>query len=338
MDMGQKSRAVRTGFEGRTIRYGDAVSRTAARAVLIGLTVTVWIAAYGVFGFRPTRVYGDAWNYLAAGERLNAGHPLYALSPGDRAIELIPPYWSVPLLSPPPIAVAWRPLAPLGDLAMVLWALACLATTLVGQAILLVKGNLRVALAATVLAAPLAIQGLSGNVNGLFFGALLAAWFLRDRPLLVGSVVALGAAVKLTPALLAIWLVKARRWRALAATVAAGAVIGLVSLLGAGIDNHIDWLRSVPTSQPAPGSLATFFGVSPLVVLVALTAIAILVARLGDERWAFAAAILATTLSSPALYLGHLGLAAAALAPWLTTEGLAVRGPLVDRRRQPAVP
>ena len=336
--MGQKSRAVRTGSEGCTIRYGDAVSRTAARAVLIGLTVTVWIAAYGVFGFRPTRDDGDAWNYLAAGERLNAGHPLYALQADDRPVVLVPPYWSVPLLSPPPIAVAWRVLAPLGDLAMVLWGLACLATTLVGQAVLLIRGNLRVALVATALAAPLAIQGLSGNVNGLLFGGLLAAWALRDRPLPVGSIVATGVAIKLTPGLLAIWLVKARRWRALAVAIGAGAAIGLVSLLGAGIDNHVDWLRSVPTSQPAPGSLATLFGVSPVIVLVVLGAIAILVAALADERWAFAAAVVATTLASPALYLGHLGLAAAALAPWLTATAPAPARSLLDRRPEPARP
>jgi hypothetical protein len=336
--MGQKSRAVRTGSEGCTIRYGDAVSRTAARAVLIGLTVTVWIAAYGVFGFRPTRPDGDAWNYLAAGERLNAGHPLYALRADDRPVVLVPPYWSVPLLSPPPIAVAWRVLAPLGDLAMILWGLACLATTLVGQVILLVRGNLRVTLVATALAAPLAIQGLSGNVNGLLFGGLLAAWALRDRALPVGAVVAIGVAIKLTPGLLAIWLVKAGRWQALVATVATGTVIGLVSLVGAGVDNHIDWLRSVPTSQPAPGSLATLFGVSPLVVLVVLGAIAVVVARLGDARWAFAGAVVATTLASPALYLGHLGLAAAALAPWLTSGRLAVPRPIIDRRPQSASP
>ncbi len=57
----------------------------------------------------------DAPTYLAAGERLNAGHNLYALVAGDRPVLLDPPYWIVPLLSPPPIAVLWRPLALLGS-------------------------------------------------------------------------------------------------------------------------------------------------------------------------------------------------------------------------------
>src|SRR5438093_1020563 len=98
--------------------------RFAAQAVLIGIAVALCITAAAVFGFHPTRPDGDAWNYLAAGERLNAGHPLYALSPGDRPVTLVPPYWSVPLLAPPPIAVAWRPLAVFGEPAMVAWGVA----------------------------------------------------------------------------------------------------------------------------------------------------------------------------------------------------------------------
>src|SRR3954468_15126551 len=93
------------------------------------LTATIWLALVAVavvisigtiraIGFSPATPGSDAWNYLAAGERLNAAHPLYALSPGDRAIQLLPPYWTVPLLAPPPITVLWRPLALLGDSAM----------------------------------------------------------------------------------------------------------------------------------------------------------------------------------------------------------------------------
>jgi hypothetical protein len=51
--------------------------------------------------------------YLAAGERLNAGHQLYALMPGNRPVDIHPPFWTVPLLSPPPIAVLFR--VPAGD-------------------------------------------------------------------------------------------------------------------------------------------------------------------------------------------------------------------------------
>src|SRR5205823_2822366 len=65
--------------------------------------MAMWLRA----GSQP----GDAYTYLAAGQRLNAGHQLYALSPGDNPVQLNPPYWTVPLLSPPFMAVLWRPLA-----------------------------------------------------------------------------------------------------------------------------------------------------------------------------------------------------------------------------------
>ena len=105
--------------------------RTVAWLVLVAVAVAVWVATFQAFGFAPAVSGSDAWNYLAAGERLNAGHLLYALSPGDRPIAVLPPYWTVPLLAPPPIAVVWRPLAVLGDPAMTLWAGAGLLATLV---------------------------------------------------------------------------------------------------------------------------------------------------------------------------------------------------------------
>jgi hypothetical protein len=79
-----------------------------AFGLVLGLYVAVQATYFGR-GFVP----GDAFTYLAAGERLNAGHMLYALSPGDRPVDLNPPYWTVPLLSPPPIAVLFRAFAAL---------------------------------------------------------------------------------------------------------------------------------------------------------------------------------------------------------------------------------
>src|SRR5438046_396896 len=84
----------------RLLIGGSAVVLAAVLFVILSLT-------YG----HP----GDVVTYLAAGERLNLGHPPYALSPGDRAVPIVPPYWTVPLLSPPLVAVVWRPLALLPD-------------------------------------------------------------------------------------------------------------------------------------------------------------------------------------------------------------------------------
>jgi hypothetical protein len=80
------------------------------RAILLALSfglLMVILAVYFERGFVP----GDAIVYLAGGERLNAGHLLYALSPGDRIVGIKPPFWTVPILSPPFMAVLFRPLA-----------------------------------------------------------------------------------------------------------------------------------------------------------------------------------------------------------------------------------
>jgi Glycosyltransferase family 87 len=306
--------------------------RLGLQAALIGLAIALCAITAAAFGFHPARPDGDAWNYLAAGERLNAGHPLYVVGPGDRPVTLVPPYWSVPLLSPPPIAVAWRPLALLGDPAMVVWGVGCLLATLAGLAVLVLRSELRTAAIVAVLAAPLAIQGLSGNVNAVLFPLLLVAWSARTRPWVVGLIVAAAISIKLTPVLLLLWLISARRWRAVMATAAALAAIGVIALLGSSPDAFLDWLRLVPaTTAPAPGSLAASLGVRPAVVLIALglAVAAVALATRRDERWTFAAAVVATTLASPALYLGHVGLAAAALAPWLRTW------PAIVRARRP---
>jgi hypothetical protein len=291
--------------------------RTVAWLVLVAFAAAVWVATFRAFGFAPEVPGSDAWNYLAAGERLNAGHPLYALSPGDRPIALLPPYWTVPLLAPPPIAVVWRPLALLGDPAMTIWAVAGLLATLATAAWLLARGGLIVAAIIAAMAAPLALQSLAGNANGFLFGALVLVWVLRSRPWLAGALLAGAIVVKLTPVLLMLWVIGSRRWRLLRGTIAALAVIGIVSLAGAGLQNHLDWLASVPRSLPVPTSLAGLTGLSSTVILVALGVLVALAVWAGDERLGFSAAVIGAALASPALYLGTLGIAAAAAAPWI---------------------
>ena len=64
----------------------------------------------------------DAFTYLAAGERLNVGHSLYGLlgGAGDRPL-IDAALYPAPILSPPLIAVIWRPLAALGPGTVYLW-------------------------------------------------------------------------------------------------------------------------------------------------------------------------------------------------------------------------
>ena len=268
----------------------------------------------------------DPVTYLAAGERLNDGHPLYALSPGDRPVPLSPPHWSVPLLAPPPIAVLWRPIAVAGEAGALGWWVAGVGAIVLLTAWLLTRGG-AVVLVATVAATPaLALTALSGNASALLVPLLAVAWLARDRPWVVGTIVAVAAVVKLTPALLVLWLIGARRWRAVGAVVAVGALIALVGLAGAGVENHLEWLRTVPDSAPMPLSIAARTGWPAIVVAGVVAGVVVVgivvAARRGQEGALFALAIAGAALATPAFYFAALASLVVAVVP------------LIDRRRR----
>ena len=298
-----------------------AEERTQRRKSLIGTALCAGSAIGGVvtavlaFGWHPTGVGGDAWNYLAAGERLNAGHALYALSPFDRPVPLAPPYWRVPLLAPPPIAVAWRLLAPMGDAAMVLWCVGGLLT--VAATVLLLSNRPAFWPVIALLAAPVTLTALSGNASAYMLAALVAAWACRGRPWIVGALVAAMVAVKLTPVSLLVWLVATRRYRAVGAALAIGLAMGAASLAGAGLEAWRTWLEFVPVSKPSPLAISTQLGVPTWsVVLAALAMVAGTWMVTKSDRATFAAAVLAAALATPALYFQALALPLAMVAPW----------------------
>jgi phosphate/sulfate permease len=139
------------------------------------------------------------------------------------------------------------------------------------------------------------------------------------------AAVALAGAVRLTPALLAPSV-------GFLATARFGVLIVLVSLLGAGIENHIDWLRTVPASAPTASSVSGITGLPPIVVLVGCA----LVALLGWRP-----AVVAVTLASPVTYFYTLGFLTLLLVPfgegsasrWRTAASLGL-GRAMDRRRR----
>ena len=67
-----------------------------------------------------------------------------------------------------------------------------------------------------------------------------------------GVVIAGMTALKLTPVVLAWWLITQRRWTAVRAFVVAGLVIAAVSVLGAGSSTHLEYLGIVRQTSP-PG-------------------------------------------------------------------------------------
>jgi hypothetical protein len=234
-----------------------AATKVLARpSVVFGLragSLVLLIASLVVFGFGYTG--GDALTYLAAGERLNAGHQLYALSPGDRPIAL---WHGSPLVYPPFVAVAWRPLAAIGEAVMLPWALLTVLTLFGAWFYAL----WRAPLLALLLTMPVAYDHSHGNVNGLLACLTIAAFHLR--PPLSGLLLSVATAIKLLPVLVVPLLLAHRRWRILA-WIAIG-LFGMtaVSIAGAGLSAHLDYLHGAQASLRF-NALAMFLGFAPWV-------------------------------------------------------------------------
>jgi len=298
-----------------TIGVGRAVTvpfsvRFAAGAA----TVVFALLALTIQPFEPFAYGGDLWVYLAAGERLNDAHALYALQAGDRYVAPNPPFWTTPLLAPPPIAVLWRPLAATAPLGPALWW----STGLVGTGLMtidLLRRGGPIAVLGTVLLAPaLALTAASGNVTAILTPLVYLAWRHRTRDTLTGSTVALGAALRITPALLGVWLVAHRGRRAVVAALLAAGVSAGVSIGGAGIDAHRSWIETALPAAPAPLSVSAVTGLPSIVVTIGAALVVVAVATLRRERLTFATAVVAATLASPTLYFTALASLAAALA------------------------
>lgn len=221
------------------------------------------IAVGTVYVFELNAYPADAWTYLAAGERLNDGHRLYALVGGDRPL---PPevlgHGPWPLLSPPLIAVPWRALALLPSTTAVFLWWVVMAMAIAATLALLSRRPAAAALVAAGLGIPLMFQVVSANVNALIILGGLVAWLLWRR----GSVRAAGALIgamivlKIIAVPLAVWLLvkdRADAGRGLAAGIAAGTAL---AVLGTGVESHLDYLGVIAGASAAasPMSLAGF--------------------------------------------------------------------------------
>ena len=302
---------------------GPRVGRLAL-AIALGLLVAVQLL-YFTRGVIP----GDALVYLAAGERLNAGHQLYALMPGDRPLDINPPYWTVPLLSPPPIAVVFRVFAVFpGDVGAYLWwavQLLALGTALV---MLARRRPLLVAGMMILLLIPTVYEIGVGNLNSILLLGLVLTWRWstsgREAP--AGAVAAVMTAFKLTPAAAVWWLLVTGRRRAIVSAAVVGLVVLAVSVAGAGLDSHLKYLGlladsgAIGKSPLSLAGMAIFAGVPAgianllptLAIVVGLGAIVLLRRRPG---LAFAVVVLTMIYGSPAVSINWYVLLYALLAP-----------------------
>jgi len=309
-----------------TVFIADRRRLLATTLVVVSLAVlTVVLAAYFTRGFVP----GDSIVYLAGGERLNAGHPLYAISPGDRPLGLKPPFWTVPLLSPPFIAVIFRPLALLpADLGAYLWWIATMSAIAGVLVAYLRRRSVLASLAIIVLAIPITYEVGVGNVNAfLLLGSVLAwRWTIEGREERSGVATAVMVALKVSPVVLAWWLFTQRRWRAVRAGILAGLIVLGVSVLGAGVDALLRFIAitrdtaTIGQSDLSLAGLAKAVGIGPtiadllptLMLVGGLIGVALLRSRPGP---AFALAVATMTLGSPVVNINSYALLLGCLAP-----------------------
>lgn len=301
------------------------------RPLRLGLAVAAVAAIAGTFWMSISdapRVAADAYTYLAAGERLNAGHDLYTLQPGDRWIWINPPYWTVPLLSPPLIGVVFRPLAAIpNDLGLLVWQAISLFTVSATVAALLFRIPVRAATLTILLAVPIGFEMDVANVNSVLLGGFVLTWWLfaRHRSV-VGALIAVMAAVKVAPLLLGWWLVTQRRWSAVAQAIVAGVIVLLVGVLGSSLDAHLRYLSIASQTLASGNSDLSLAGLGVAIGLPAAVAAflprAVLVLGIlliwlvrGRPGLAFAVAVAVAVFGSPVVNFNTLALLLATLAP-----------------------
>jgi hypothetical protein len=261
--------------------------------------------------------FADAGTYRAAAERLNAGHQLYQLQDGDRPVMIIPGLFTAPLLSPPPIAVLWRPIAAV-EWGFALWVIACW-TALLGTVIyLILRVGIVGVLLAFVLSQAIGEQLAVANAASFFPMLYVLIWRYRNHPT-IGVILGLMATIKLAPIALTGWLLGTRRMRALAVTI--GAVVGwlIVGGLGAGFGSYVDLVGFLPSVQPSPDSLSGQTGIAWMSygLLAVGTIVAIALGRW--PRLAYCVALLSAVFGSPALYVSTLVSLLALAAPLIGT-------------------
>jgi hypothetical protein len=285
---------------------GQAMARRVVFVLLLAIAVLPAIAIAGtyltvIFAKPGDAVdpFTDAMTYLAAGERVNAGHHLYVMGPGDRAVYFNPPGLTIPLLSPPPIAAVWRPLAavPVG---MAVWVGACWVALLGTIAYLVLRIGWPVAVVCVVLAQPIGEQLAVANMASFFPGALVLAWRWRSRPAtgLIGGAL---AAFKIIPGTILGWYLGHRRsafWWA----IAGGLLIAGVSAILVGPSEFFDYLRVLGTGgSPSESSLSVSLGL-PWLGLAILVGGTVAAALIRNEAFAFTIAVTAAVAGNPAFY------------------------------------
>ena len=273
-------------------------------AVVVGLTIRAAVGA-------ETLGY-DFLAYHQAAVRLLNGQPLYDMSyatTGGFGLFYYPPTFA-------PLILVFGLLSE--STAVWAWTALLIGSFAVGTAVLPVSRTVRWwILLLAGLSWPFAYAVKLGQVGPILFLLFAIGWRWLDDPIRLGASAALGTAIKLQPAIIFVWAILTRRWRA----VGVGAVVlGVLAVLSTVIVGPSAWsdfatlVRQVgdPITTPhnfTPGAIAHQLGVPGDVASLIQLASTLLVlgAVVASARWATAeasylVAVIASQLLSPVLW------------------------------------
>jgi hypothetical protein len=269
----------------RRPRLAEAFVPVGSVALLVGMLALVLASAGNTLGY-------DYHCYEGAAQALRDGKPMY-----DIAFSVNVGTCPGTYTYPPTFAAVLVPWLSLGGAAAGLWCVAMAACFLAGVALLPVRRDVRwLIVIVAALDWPLLYAVKLGQVEPLLFLGFAAAWRWMDRVSVVGGVTAIGALVKVQPALLAVWAIATGRFRAAVVAVVAAVALAAATMLVTGVGawtTYIELLRDLggQLTTPhnfAPGAVAHLAGVSDAAALAIQLASAALAVAALLAAWRYA--------------------------------------------------
>ncbi|HUQ77858.1 MAG TPA: glycosyltransferase 87 family protein [Patescibacteria group bacterium] len=208
-----------------------------AAIVAVVVAVALFYIALGLLT-ASTTLGCDYSSYSGAARRFLDGQPIYLPGPARTGACPLFPY-------PPPFVLIVLPFVLVGSAGMWLWIGTAIAAFALGTAILPVAKWIRLAIFLLgAIGWPLIFGVRIGQVVPLLYLLFALGWRCVDRPGILGATSAIGAMIKVQPGLAILWMVAARRWRALAAAVATAAALA-VAAAAIGLADWPEFIRTI---------------------------------------------------------------------------------------------
>jgi len=297
----------------RSKLLATALPVVAIVVLILSVTAIIWSAG-STLGY-------DFQAYAAAARRLLDGQRLY-----DPAIDVAGGFGIY--LYPPPFALAIVPLALIGgQAAIAIWTGLTVLSFLGAVALMPVSRTVRwTILLLGALDWPVLYSIKLGQVGPLLLLLFAIGWRVLDTPtrpcppagrIILGVTIALGAIVKLQPALLLGWAALTGRWRSVAVALGIGIAAALISILVSGTQPWFDYPAllgrvSSPLTTPhnfAPGAIALQAGFPERVAAIIQSAsiglalvLVVVGARARPADASYLVAVVASQMLSPLLW------------------------------------